>query len=87
MYDEDPLRSATAIFQSSHVQAGASRMHSQDLREALVQTQDAILNSLACMHDCDRVMERWWYRSEPIYSWSPDQLEPEATAGTHDTPQ
>ena len=66
MSEEDPIRGVIEILSSSQKQIGAAQMHSRDLREAIMQTQDAILNSKTCIDDCERTMKRWWYRAEAI---------------------
>ena len=66
MSEEDRIHGVIETLQSSRAQIASARIHSKELREALLQTQELILDSQARLRACDKVMSRWWYHSEAL---------------------
>ena len=64
MTAEGQINGAAELLNSTRAQIDATREHSRDLREATLQTIDAISHSKDCMKQSDHAVRRWWFRPE-----------------------
>lgn len=64
MTGEDLMSDSSELVDSTRAQIDASREHSRDLRDALLETIDAISRSKDCMEQSDHVVRRWWFQPE-----------------------